>query len=141
MKNKMIFVGMNCAGLSSKWQSLNKLIGDISPCAFFLQEIKLKKIHVFKIENKEYVIFRLERENTGGSGLALGALQDLKPILLKEGNDESEAISVQIEINELKIRLVVGYGALMSDRQAKQIDTTQIERKKKLCKFIENEAI
>ena len=137
----MFFAGMNCAGLSSKWQSLNKVINDLSPCAFLLQETKLRKKQIFHIENKEYVIFRLEREKTGGGGLAIGALQDLKPILLKEGDDETEAISIQIEVTELKIRLVVGYGACESDRQAKKLETTQNDRKDKLWEFIENEAI
>ena len=132
---------MNCAGLSSKWQSLNKLINDLSPCAFFLQETKLKKKQIFHIDNKDYIIFRLKREHSGGGGLAIGALKELKPILLKEGNYEAEAISVQIEAENLKIRLVIGYGACENDKQAKKLDLTQKERKSKLWDFIENESI
>ena len=132
---------MNCAGLSSKWQSFNKLINDLSPSAFFLQETKLGKKQKFNIENSDYTIFRLAREKTGGGGLALGALNDLKPVLLKEGDDETEAISIQIEVTKLKIRLVVGYGACDSDRQAKKLETSQKERKMKLWQFIENEVI
>jgi hypothetical protein len=133
--------GMNCAGLSSKWQSFNKLINDLSPSAFFLQETKLSKKQKFNIENSDYTIFRLAREKTGGGGLALGALNDLKPVLLKEGDDETEAISIQIEVTKLKVRLVVGYGACDSDRQAKKLKTSQKERKMKLWQFIENEVI
>ena len=132
---------MNCAGISSKWQSFNKLVNDISPSVFFLQETKLYKKQKFKIDNEDFVIFRLEREKTGGGGLALGALRDLKPILLKEGDDETEALSIQIEVTNLKIRLVVGYGACGSDRQAKKLEIEQKERKMKLWDFIEREAI
>ena len=61
-KQKLTFVGTNCAGLSSKWQSFNKLINDIKPAVFFGQETKLKKKLKFKVENSKYIIFRLERE-------------------------------------------------------------------------------
>ena len=62
-------------------------------------------------------------------------------MLLKEGDDESEAMIVQIEINKLQIRLVVGYGACESDRQAKKLETTQKERKNKLWEYLEEEVI
>ena len=55
---------------------------------------KVKKKQIFHIDNKDYIIFRLERENSRGGGLAIGALKELKPVLLKEGNDEADAISV-----------------------------------------------
>ena len=42
-ENRLTLAGMNCAGLSSKWQYFNKLINDKSPRAFFLQETKLNK--------------------------------------------------------------------------------------------------
>ena len=58
-KIALTFVGTNCAGLSSKWQSFNKLLNDIKPAAFFAQETKLNKKQKFKTDNPEYVIFRL----------------------------------------------------------------------------------
>ena len=108
LQRKLLLSGMNCAGINSKWQSFNKLINDVSPGVFFLQETKLTAKQKFKIDNQEYVIFRLERKQTGGGGLVLGALADLKPVLVREGNDEAEAITIMVEINKLKIRLVVG---------------------------------
>ena len=137
VNKNLVLAGMNCAGLSSKWQSFNKLINDISPGAFFAQETKLNKKQKFKIENPEYIIFRLEREATGGGGLVIGALENLKPVLIKEGDDESEALTVLIEVSNLKVRLVVGYGANESDRQAKKLETTQKERKNKLWEYLE----
>ena len=47
----IVLVGMNCAGLNSKWQSFNKLILDLSPGVFFGQETKLTKKQNFKIQN------------------------------------------------------------------------------------------
>ena len=84
---------------------------------------------------------RLEREQTGGGGLVICALEDLKPVLVREGDDETEALTVLIEVNKLKVRLVVGYGACESDRQSKKLDTTPKDRKLKLWEYIESELI
>ena len=139
-KQKLTFVVTNCAGLSSKWQSFNKLINDIKPAVFFGQETKLKKKQKFKVENSKYIIFRLEREKkTGGGGLVIGALEDINPVLVKEGDDECEALTVQVKVNKLEARLVVGYGACESDRQAKKLDITQKERKQILWDYLETE--
>ena len=139
-KRTMTMVGINCNGLNSKWQSFNSILHDLKPCAFFLQETKLPKKQSFKLNTNEYVIFRLEREKSAGGGLALGVVQDLNPILIRMGTDETEALSVKININAFEIRLVVGYGAQESDRQAKLHDMDQTERKMLLWDFLECEA-
>ena len=130
-----MLVGTNCAGLNSKWQSFNKLINDLKPSIFLGQETKLRKKQKFQIVDPDYTVFRLERENTGGGGLVIAALEDLNPILVKEGDDESEAMTVQIKVNQFEIRIVVGYGACESDRQAKKLETSQKERKLKLWEY------
>ena len=140
-KQKLTFVGTNCSGISSKWQSFNKLLSDLKPAVFFGQETKLRNRQKFKVENPKYTVFRLERVKTGGGGIVIGALDDLKPVLVNEGDDESEALTVQISVNNLEIRCVVGYGACESDRQAKKLDTNQHDRKLKLWEFLENEVI
>ena len=91
--------------------------------------------------NPEYLVFRLERVKTGGGGLALGVLSDLKPVLVNEGDDESEAITVVVEVKQLKIRIFVGYGASDSDQQAKKLDITPKERKENLWNYLESEVI
>ena len=136
----MTLIGINCNGLNSKWQSFNKILHDLNPCAFFLQETKLPKKQLFKLNTNEYVIFRLERELSGGGGLALGVIQDLNPILIRLGNDQIEAISVKININKFEVRLVVGYGAQENDRQAKLHAMNQAERKMLLWDFLEVES-
>ena len=115
----MTIVGINCNGLNSKWQSFDTLIHDLNPYAFFLQETKLSTNQPFKSDTNEYVIFKLEREKSGGGGLALGVIQYLNQILIRMGIDATEAISVKVNINQFEIRLVVGYGAQEIDRQAK----------------------
>ena len=41
-------------------------------------------------------------------------------MLINEGDDECEAMTVQIKVNELEVRVVIGYGACESDQQAKK---------------------
>ena len=132
-------VEINCNGLNSKWQSFDKIIHDLNPCAFFLQETKLPTKQPFKSNTNEYVIFRLEREKSGGGGLALGVIQDLNPILIRMGTDATEAIAVKVNINQFEIRLVVGYGAQESDGQAKLFEMSQVDRKLLLWDFLEVE--
>ena len=138
-KRGMTMVGINCNGLNSKWQSFDNIIHDLKPCAFFLQETKLPQKQQFKSDTMDYVIFRLEREKSGGGGIALGVIQDLNPILIRMGSDTTEAISVKINVNQFEIRLIVGYGAQENDRQASVHDMSQSERKQLLWDFLDLE--
>ena len=52
---------------------------------------------------EDFVIFELVRQNKGGGGLALGCTKDLKPTLIREGNDEIEALSINIFANKIKV--------------------------------------
>ena len=50
-----------------------------------------------KLKLNNYIIFELVRQNRDGGGrLALGCDTDLQPAWLREGNDEVEALSVEI---------------------------------------------
>ena len=57
-----------------------------------------------------YQIFELLRTNKGGGGLALGILNDLKPVWVREGDDQIEAITVQISVQSMDIRVTNAYG-------------------------------
>ena len=105
-------VGLNCAGLSSKLHSFDKLLTDIQPGIFFLEETKMKRIGAIKTPNiQKYQVFELIRKcSAAGGGLAIGALHNLNPTWLGEGDDEVEWLSVEISLINLKIRCVVGYG-------------------------------
>ena len=63
----------------------------------------------------------------GGGGLAIGATTDLESTLIREENDFTEAISVQVTVGELPIRVITAYGA--------QENYTK-ERKEKIWSFI-----
>ena len=114
----------------------DKIIHDLKPCAFFLQETKLLQKQRFKSDTYYYLIFRLDREKSGGGRIVLGVIQDLNPILIRMGSDTTEAILVKINVNKFEVRLVLGYGAQESDRQAKIHEMNEIERKKLLWDFL-----
>ena len=104
-------VGVNCAGLTSKLDSLNYLLGSVRPSIFFLQETKRKKQGGWKIQNgSNYQIFEMLRKEKVGGGLAIGVVPELNPVWISEGNDEVEVLVVQVEIQQLKLRCLTAYG-------------------------------
>ena len=78
-------------------------------------------------EAKKYQIFELNRKVKLGGGLAIGALEDVNPVWISEGDDEVEMLVVEIEVNSLKIRCICAYGP-------QEYDST--ERKKVLGSII-----
>ena len=69
---------------------------------------------MFNLEN--YYVFELVRQSRdGGGGLALGCLKDLQPVWVREGDDQVEALSVEINLKCLKIRCCIAYGCQEND--------------------------
>ena len=119
-------VGMNAAGLKSKFSTFKKVIMDLQPSIFFIQETKYKTVGRFEIEN--FQIFELVRKNREGGGLALGCLKELKPVWLREGNDDVEALSIEIVVKDMKVRCVVAYGCQ---------ENANIDRKEAFWKYLD----
>ena len=72
-----------------------------------------------KFEN--YDVFELVRESQdGGGGLAIGCLKDLQAVWVRAGDDEVEALSVDIFVKNKKIRCCVAYGCQESDREERK---------------------
>ena len=110
-ENKLVLVGVNCAGLSSKLTSFDNLLSTLNPTVFFLEETKMSTGGKIKTENSQkYQIFELVRQTKTGGGLAIGALADVEPVLLSEGNDDVEILVIEIFASGLKIRCLCGYG-------------------------------
>ena len=64
-----------------------------------------------KTENsRKYQIFELNRQNKSGGGLAIGALADVEPVLISEGDDDTEILVVEISASRMEIRCICGYG-------------------------------
>ena len=90
-------------------KTFKKVISELRPSVFFLEETKYKDAGKFKLDN--YEIFELVRESRdGGGGLALGCLKELRPAWVREGDDQVETLSVDIFVENMKIRCCVAYG-------------------------------
>ena len=121
-KNKVTFVGVNAAGLSSKLSSFDDMLETLKPTAFFIQETKLRTGGKFKTENtKNFLKFELNRKNIIGGEIDIGAVNDVEPVLICEGDDETEVLVVEIKIAGLRIRCICGYGPQESSKREKKL--------------------
>ena len=124
-------MGVNAAGLGSKMLSFKKVLNDLKPSVFFIEESKMKNTGKIKVEN--YVIFeKIRSEKDSGGGLAIGCKPELKPIWVKESQDPVEALSIDIFVKKLKIRCCVGYGCQENDN---------IDKKEAFWDYMDNEVI
>ena len=57
-------------------------------------------------------------------------MSDVKPVLIKQGDDDCECLSVQVKIGPMAIVCVVGYGPQLCDSS---------ERKQKFWNYLEQE--
>ena len=120
---------MNSAGLRPKLSTFKKVIQELKPAVFFIEETKYKEAGKLKIGN--YNIFELVRQSQdGGGGLALGCLKELQPAWVREGDDQVEALSVEIYLKHIKIRCCVAYGCQ---------ETDLVERKEAFWSYLDEE--
>ena len=138
--SQIVFYANNCNKIGTKIDSFNKVLSDLKPSIFGLEETKQKKNDPpIKCENlANYQTFELRREKEkedggkglGGGGLAIGALHNLKPVLPRQGDDEAECISILVKTVPMDILCVVGYGPQTGD---------SYDRKSKFWKYLEEE--
>ena len=130
IEQSLRLLGVNSAGIRSKMMTFQKVLNDLKPGVFFLQETKMKEIGRLKCEN--YIVFENIRENRdGGGGVAIGALKELNPVWVKEGNGQVETLSINIFVKKLKIRCCVAYGCQ---------ETELNEKKEAFWKYLDDEA-
>ena len=137
---KLLIVGINAAGITSKLESFDKMIFDLKPSVWFMQESKRNVTdNVIKTANLiNYQVFEMKRVKTkeeggkgaNGGGLAVGALHDLNPVLIRNGNDDAECITIEVSTECARVRCVTGYGPQESDC---------ITRKEKFWTFLDEE--
>ena len=78
----------------------------------------------------EFQIFYLYRQDSQGGGLAVGIDKNIESILVREGNDEIEALMVQVVLDNIPARIVVAYGPQ---------ENALKDKKEKFWDFIEDE--
>ena len=82
----------------------------MKPSVIFAQETKYKEEGQLKLGDEYIVYEQVRKGEKGGGGLALCCLKELNPCLVSEGKDCVEAISVDIYLNNMKIRCCTAYG-------------------------------
>ena len=123
--NSILIVGINAAGITQKMDSFDKLLFDLQPSIWMMEETKRKQNYPKMKANNltNYQVFELRREKTkdeggkglNGGGLAIGALHDLKPVLVRQGSDDVECLTIQVTTGPTTFLCVVGYGPQKDD--------------------------
>ena len=80
----------------------------MNPGAIFLQETKVGRVGTCR--RYEHVRSQEAIKGVNGGGLALGILNSLDPSFISEGDDDAEALTVEIWVGSFPIRLICGYG-------------------------------
>ena len=91
----------------SKKESLLSNIQRLKIGIFLLQETKVSSKGLLKIP--QYVIFEVTRNCKEGGSLMTGAHENLNPVLIFE-DQELEILVIQIQVNNLPIRIINAYG-------------------------------
>ena len=131
--SKLKIIGMNAAGLPSKIKSLDHLLDILKPHIWTIQESKLKPNQKIKLEDENcFDLYYLNRKESLGGGLIVGVHKDLESVLVREGDDETEAMVIHVEIEGMTLKVVNAYGP--------QKNATK-ERKEKFWEFLEEEYI
>ena len=124
---------MNAAGLPSKIKSLDNLLKILKPHIWTIQESKLKTDQKIKLEDENgFNLFYLNRKESLGGGLIVGVHKDIESVLVREGDDETEAMVIHVKIEGMTIKIVNAYGP--------QENATK-EKKEKFWEFLEEESI
>ena len=135
--NKLNCVGNNADGLGNKLESLENMLKE-NPAGVFIQETHFNRPGRIKTpSSKKYTWYELNRTSNAdkgerGGGIALGVLNSLKPSWISEGDDDCEALTIEIWVEGFPIRLVCGYGPQNYDKTY---------RKEMFWNYLNNEVI
>lgn len=116
-------VGTNAAGLKNKMPSLQNCITQLRPGVVFIQETKLYRKGQIKIN--EYEIFEQTRDKIHGGGLMIAAHEALEPVLVTEGDENAEILTVQGNVGGIPVRFMTGYGPQENEILQKKLDFYQ----------------
>ena len=125
-------MSVNAAGIKCKLNSLDDILKRLKPQIWCIQETKLKPSEMLKRDvTSKFQMYYLNRQESQGGGLAIGIDKEIESTLVREGNDEVEALVVQLVLGEFPVRLIVAYGPQ---------ENALKERKENFWRFLEEEA-
>ena len=109
----MTFLGINANKILNKIDSFENWVKEKSPAVFIIQETKVPSIGQIQTNNtKQYQFYkqiRLSNPALGG-GLCIGVTRELHSTLLRDGGEEVECLTVQLEVGQQELVVVCGYG-------------------------------
>ena len=111
--NNLIFAGVNPAGIRSKWPTCRKIVTQSGARLWTMQETKSAQGNQLKMD--DFVIYERIRTNNEGGGVAIGAKKDLNPVPIAEGEENVEAISIDINLAKIVISCTSAYGPQQRD--------------------------
>ena len=92
-------------------QSFENILKTLKPQVCVLQETKLKpREKIVGFFDDKYQIYYLNRKEKCGGGVAIGVEKGIESTLVNEGNDETECLVVKIEVKDIRIKIIGGYG-------------------------------
>ena len=107
-KQNLTIVGTNSAGLTSKRESFLNIVNTLKPSIITVQETKHTKAKNLKIPG--YQNFERIRSGKTGGGLLTCIIDDLNPVLIYTANEDTELMTVEIDLGKEQIRIINGYG-------------------------------
>ena len=111
-------IGVNAAGLASKLATFEYALKSLKAKIFFVQEVKQQNIGNISTDYlKSFQLFELVRkeQRISGGGLMIGVDKELKALQVRQGDDETECLSVVVSVGGTDIRAVCGYGPQSRD--------------------------
>ena len=105
--NDFVVIGSNINGLVSKRESLVNLINSFSPGVFQIQETKVQRKGLLKIDG--YQIFEILRANSKGGSLLSGFQTVLDPIYI-DGDESQEVLVIEANFGKNRCRFINVYG-------------------------------
>ena len=111
--SKLVAIGCNAAGLKQKVKSLESKVDKFNPGCIFIQETKLYKKG--QVELDGFTPFEQVRTSRSGGGLLSLICKSFDPVLVYEGDDDTELLVVQGTIGKIKVRFINAYGPQEDD--------------------------
>ena len=74
-----------------------------------------------KITIDGFQVYELIRTSKQGGGLAIGALNEIEPAFISEGDDETEILVIEVKLNDLETSCINGYGPQENDGMEKKV--------------------
>ena len=121
LNENFLMISHNVASLKSKFLSFSKVLADLNPKLWTLQETHMKMSGKIKFQGSEgYQIYELTRNDRSGGGLAIGVSKKVQSVWVRQGEGEVETLTVMVNVSGLSVRVTNGYGPQEYDSKEKK---------------------